>query len=143
MTANPHSPTSGAGRLGYPAFDADNHYYETMDALTRHLPKAMAHRGARWVEMKGRPKLLLGDKVFNFIPNATFDPIAKPGCLHDYFRAASPLNNDMRKQMGDLEPLADHPEYRDREARLRVMDQQGVGATWLFPTLAVVITTFR
>ena len=26
-----------AGRLGYAAFDADNHYYESTDALTRHF----------------------------------------------------------------------------------------------------------
>ena len=25
--------------LGYRAVDADNHYYETLDACTRHLPK--------------------------------------------------------------------------------------------------------
>jgi len=28
--------------LGYPAFDADNHYYEALDAFTRHLAPADA-----------------------------------------------------------------------------------------------------
>jgi hypothetical protein len=28
--------------LAYPAFDADNHYYEAQDAFTRHLPKGYA-----------------------------------------------------------------------------------------------------
>ena len=27
-------------RLDFPIFDADNHMYETPDALTRHLPEA-------------------------------------------------------------------------------------------------------
>ena len=33
-----------------------------------------------------------------------------------------------------VEPLAEHPEYQDRQARLEVMDQQGIGAALLFPT---------
>jgi predicted TIM-barrel fold metal-dependent hydrolase len=41
------------------------------------------------------------------------------------------------EQMGELEPI--RPEYRDRDARLKVMDEQGIGETWLFPTLAVTI----
>ena len=32
-------------KLDYPAFDADNHYYEALDAFTRHVPKEM-QRGA-------------------------------------------------------------------------------------------------
>jgi predicted TIM-barrel fold metal-dependent hydrolase len=43
----------------------------------------------------------------------------------------------MKTAMGDLEPI--RSEYRDRDARLKVMDEQGLGATWLFPTLAVTI----
>ena len=139
IAMNANTVNAGRPALGYAAFDADNHYYETSDALTRHLPKAFARRGARWMELNGRKRLLLGDQLFNYIPNPTFDPIGKPGCLHDYFRAASPEGNDMRKQMGDLEPLASRPEYRDRDARLKVMDRQGLGAAWIFPTLAVTL----
>jgi len=123
-------------RLGYAVFDADNHYYEAEDALTRHLPAEWKRRGPKWIEMNGRKRLMLGDKLYSFIPNPTFDPIAKPGCLHDYF-AAKLDGADLKTAMGDLEPLSSRPEYRDRDARLRVMDEQGVGATWLFPTLAV------
>jgi predicted TIM-barrel fold metal-dependent hydrolase len=122
--------------LGYPAFDADSHYYESMDALTRHLPKEMSRRGPRWAKINGRDRLLLGDKVYGYIPNPTFDPVAKPGCMHDYF--AGKLGGvSMKDAMGDLEPI--RPEYRDRDVRLKVMDEQGVGETWLFPTLAVTL----
>jgi predicted TIM-barrel fold metal-dependent hydrolase len=38
---------------------------------------------------------------------------------------------------GELEPI--RPEYRDRDARLAVMDEQGIEAVWLFPTLGVGI----
>lgn len=124
-------------RLGYAAFDADSHYYESEDALTRFLPREMKIRGPKWAVINGRKRLMLGDHLFNFIPNATFDPIAKPGCLHDYFAAELGGGGDALELMGDLEPI--RPEYRDRDARLRVMDQQGVGATWMFPTLAVAL----
>lgn len=123
-----------AAELGYSAFDADSHYYEAEDALTRHLPREWKRRGPKWVEIYGKKRLLLGDKVFNYIPNPTFDLVAKPGCMHDYF-ACKMEGVDMKEAMGELEPP--RPEYRDRNARLKVMDKQGLAATWLFPTLAV------
>jgi predicted TIM-barrel fold metal-dependent hydrolase len=122
--------------LGFAAFDADSHYYEAEDALTRHLPKEWRRRGPKWALINGRKRLLLGDRVYNYIPNPTFDPVAKPGCMHDYF-AAKLEGVDAKAAMGDLEPI--RPEYRDRELRLQVMDKQGLGATWLFPTLAVTL----
>jgi predicted TIM-barrel fold metal-dependent hydrolase len=137
-TASRTSSVTIAPSLGFAAFDADSHYYESEDALTRHLPKAWKRRGPKWALIDGRKRLLLGDKVYNYIPNPTFDPIAKPGCMHDYF-AAKLEGADLKEVMGDLEPISLHPEYRDREARLKVMDQQGLGATWLFPTLGVTL----
>jgi len=122
--------------LGFAAFDADSHYYEAEDALTRHLPKEWKRRGPKWAQIAGKPRLLLGDKVYNYIPNPTFETVAKPGCMHDYY-AAKVEGLDFKAAMGDLEPI--RPEYRDRDARLKVMDAQGVGATWMFPTLAVTI----
>jgi predicted TIM-barrel fold metal-dependent hydrolase len=41
----------------------------------------------------------------------------------------------LRALFGDLEPI--RPEYRDRDARLAVMDKQGVDGCFLFPTLGV------
>ncbi|HYP56869.1 MAG TPA: hypothetical protein VEQ35_01115, partial [Beijerinckia sp.] len=122
--------------LGYAAFDADSHYYEAEDSLTRYLPKEWRRRGPKWAEINGRQRLLLGDKVFNFLPNPDFKIVAKPGCMHDYF-AAKLDGVDMKEAMGDLEPA--RPEYRNRDARLKLMDEQGIGASWLFPTLAVTI----
>jgi len=122
--------------LGFAAFDADSHYYEPEDALTRHLPREWKRRGPKWATLNGRKRLLLGDKLYNYIPNPTFDPIPRPGCMHDYF-AARLDGADPAEVMGDLEPI--RPEYRDRDARLQVMDEQGLGATWLFPTLGVTI----
>lgn len=121
--------------VDYTTFDADNHYYEATDAYTRHIPKEMAKRAMQWAEINGRPRLLVGGKISKFIPNPTFDPVAKPGSLDEYFRGRNPGSKDIRALFGELEPI--RPEYRDRDARLAVMDRQGLDGCFLFPTLGV------
>lgn len=113
--------------------DADNHYYEPLDAFTRHLPKAFKERGVQAVQDGKRVKLLVGGKVNRFVPNPTFDPIIVPGCLDAMFRGQVPEGVDPRTLM-QTEPL--RQEYRDRDVRLEVMDRQGLDAMLLFPTLA-------
>jgi predicted TIM-barrel fold metal-dependent hydrolase len=119
----------------YRLFDADNHYYEAEDAFTRYLDRDMAKRAVQWAVVDGKKKLLVGGKVCNFIPNPTFDPIAKPGTLQEFFKGKA--KGGVKEMFGDLEPI--RPEYRDRDARLAVMDEQGIEAVWLFPTLGVGI----
>jgi predicted TIM-barrel fold metal-dependent hydrolase len=116
-------------------FDADNHYYEAPDAYTRHIDPAMAKRAMQWADINGKRRLLVGGKINRFIPNPLFDPVAKPGSLDEYFRGKNPGSKDIRALFGDLEPI--RPEYRDRDARLRVMDEQGLDGCFLFPTLGV------
>jgi predicted TIM-barrel fold metal-dependent hydrolase len=112
--------------------DADNHYYESLDAFTRHLPKEFKRRGVRPVQSGKRVELLIGDRVNRFIPNPTFDPIIVPGCLDSFFRGQTPDGAD-RSQLMKVEPL--RIEYRDRDARVRVAEEQGLDAALLFPTL--------
>ena len=119
----------------YRTFDADNHYYEATDAFTRHLDPKMARRAMQWAEIDGRQRLLVAGTVNRFIPNPTFDPVAKPGSLDEYFRGRNPDSKDIASLFGELEPI--RPEYRDRDARLAVMDSQGIDGCFLFPTLAV------
>ena len=122
--------------LGFSAFDADNHYYEAEDAFIRHIDPSMAKRCMQWAEIDGRKRLLVGGKVNRFIPNPTFDPIARPGSLDDYFRGKK-SSGDIRSAFGELEQLADRPEYRDRDKRLALMDSQGIESAFFFPTLGV------
>jgi predicted TIM-barrel fold metal-dependent hydrolase len=112
--------------------DADNHYYESLDAFTRHLPKEFKRRGVRPVQSGKRVELLIADKVNRFIPNPTFDPIIVPGCLDLFFRGQMPEGADRSKLM-QVEPL--RAEYRDRDARVAVAEAQGLDALLLFPTL--------
>ena len=72
--------------LGFVPFDCDHHYYEAEDAFTRHIEPSMAKRAMQWAEIDGRKRLLVGGRVNRFIPNPTFNPIARPGCLDDYFK---------------------------------------------------------
>jgi predicted TIM-barrel fold metal-dependent hydrolase len=122
--------------LDFPVFDADNHYYEATDAFTRHLDPKLRKRTMQWADVDGKRRLLVGGAVNRFIPNPTFENVSKPGALSDYFRAKSGVT-DMRAAFGELEPIADRPEYRDRDARVKVMDEQGIESTIMLPTLGV------
>jgi predicted TIM-barrel fold metal-dependent hydrolase len=121
--------------IDFPAFDADHHYYESEDAFTRHIEPKMQRRAMQWGVVGGRKSLLVGGKVNRFIPNPTFDPVAKPGCLDQYFRGRNPDGKSIREVFGDLEPI--NPAYRNRDARIALMDSQGIEGQFMFPTLGV------
>ncbi len=116
------------------AFDADNHYYEATDAFTRHVDPRMRGRCMRWADVDGKTRLLVGGKINRFIPNPTFDPVARPGALIDYFRGRVSIDN-LAQAFGELEPIP--AAYRDPVARVAAMDEQGLEAALLFPTLGV------
>ena len=121
--------------LDFAAFDADHHYYEAEDAFIRHVDPRMRRRCMQWAEIDGRRRLLVGGRVNRFIPNPTFDPVAKPGSLDEFFRGRNPGGRDVAALFGALDPI--HPAYRDRDARLAQLDAQGIEGCFLFPTLGV------
>jgi predicted TIM-barrel fold metal-dependent hydrolase len=127
----------GTRPLDFRPFDADNHYYEAEDAFIRHIDPAMAKRCMQWADIGGKRRLLVGGRVNKFIPNPTFDPIARPGSLEDYFRGRNDDGLDLKTMFGELEPLAHHPGYRNRDARVALLDEQGLDGALLFPTLGV------
>ena len=120
-------------------FYADNHYYETADAFTRHLDPAMAKRSVQWVTLDGRRRLLVAGRINRLLANPTFDPVAKPGSLIAYFRGQNVEGNDIKSMFGTLDALSDHLEYTTAKDRLAAMDQQGVESVLLFPTLGVLL----
>jgi predicted TIM-barrel fold metal-dependent hydrolase len=121
--------------LDFRAFDADHHYYEAEDAFIRHVDRRLRSRAMQWAVIDGRKRLLVGGRINRFIPNPTFDPVAKPGVLDEYFRGRNPERKDIRTLFGELDPI--HPAYREREARLRLLDAQDLEGCFLFPTLGV------
>jgi predicted TIM-barrel fold metal-dependent hydrolase len=112
--------------------DADNHYYEALDAFTRHLDKTFKQRGVRVLHDGKHVEVVIAGKVNRFIPNPTFDPVIVPGCLDLQFRGQIPEDVDPRT-LTRVEPIS--ASYRDRDARLATMDEQQLDAALLFPTL--------
>ena len=121
--------------LDYQPIDVDNHYYEPLDALTRHLDKKFKRRGVQMVTDGKRTLAVIGDRVNHFIPNPTFDPIIVPGCLDLLFRGEIPHGVDPASLM-KVERLAEHPEYQNRDARVTVLDRQGIETVFMLPTFA-------
>ena len=62
----------------FPIFDADNHLYEPPEALTKFLPKEYKDY-VQYVQVNGRTKIALRGQISNYIPNPTFEVVARPG----------------------------------------------------------------
>jgi predicted TIM-barrel fold metal-dependent hydrolase len=123
-------------RLGFPVFDSDNHLYETKDAFTRHLPDR--YRGAiDYVEVRGRTKIVVRGTISDYIPNPTFDVVARPGAQEEYFRVGNPEGKSYRDIVGD--PIRCLPGFREPAPRVELMDEFGVDQTLMFPTLASLL----
>jgi predicted TIM-barrel fold metal-dependent hydrolase len=117
-------------------FDADNHMYESRDALTQFLPDAYA-AAIKYVEIDGRTKIAVRGQISDYIPNPTFDRVAAPGAQEDYFRHGNPEGKSHREVMGrSIECL---PAFREPAPRLELMDEQGLDRTLMFPTLASLV----
>jgi predicted TIM-barrel fold metal-dependent hydrolase len=117
-------------------FDADNHLYETEDAFTRHLPST--HRDLfRFVEIRGRKKLVVRNTITEFIPNPTFEVIARPGAHMAFYAGDNPEGKSLRELTG--EPMACIPAFREPGPRLDLLDEQGIQASLMFPTLASLV----
>ena len=86
-------------KLGFPVFDADNHLYETGDALTKYLPAN--RRGViDFVEVHGRTKIMVNGQISNYIPNPTFDQVGRPGAQEEYFKSGNPEGKSYREIIG-------------------------------------------
>ncbi|MBL7493129.1 amidohydrolase family protein [Frankia sp. AgB1.9] len=119
-------------------FDADNHYWESSDAFTRHRDPAFADRGLRVVEVDGTRRYFLGEHPHPILPGpGDAHPRPRPGALYDYFAGRS----DKGSIGAELacEVPAEHPEWFNRDARLARMDTQGLEAAWMFPSHAVCL----
>ncbi|WP_261567216.1 amidohydrolase family protein [Frankia gtarii] len=119
-----------------PVFDCDQHYYEPLDAFTRHCPKGWAERTVQVATIDKRVRLIVGGKTDKTVTNPTFDPIVQPGVMSDYFRG-NKAGKPLAEYLAQREPIPAH--YRDREARITRMDSQELQAIWLLPSLGMGI----
>lgn len=122
--------------LDVPVFDADNHMYETPEALTKFLPDR--YKGAiDYVDVRGRTKIAVRGRISEYIPNPTFEVVARPGAQEDYFRNGNPDGKSRREIFG--EPMRSIPAFREPAPRLELMNEQGIDRALMFPTLASLI----
>ena len=128
--------TPMATTCDFPVFDADNHFYETKDAFTRYLPDRYK-AAIQYVELNGRTKIMIRGTVSDYIPNPTFDVVARPGAQEEYFRVGNPEGKSYRELLGD--PMRSIPAFREPGPRLELMDELGVDRALMFPTLASLL----
>jgi predicted TIM-barrel fold metal-dependent hydrolase len=119
--------------LDFEVFDADNHMYETRDALTKFLPDRYKN-AIDYVEVRGRTKIVVQGVISDYIPNPTFDVVARPGAQEEYFRNGNPEGKSYRELIG--EPMRGIPAFREPGPRLELMDELGIDRALMFPTLA-------
>lgn len=119
-----------------PIFDADQHMYETVDALTRYLPER--YRDAVQYARIGRhTRMVINNRVTDFIPNPTFERVAAPGA-HEKFFAGQNTEGLTLREMGG--PAIEAPAAtRNPEDRIKELDRQGVAEAINYPTLASLV----
>jgi predicted TIM-barrel fold metal-dependent hydrolase len=125
-----------SSRLGFPVFDADNHLYETRDALTKYLPDSF--KGViDYVDLHGRTKIVVRGQISDYIPNPTFDRVGRPGAQEEYFKHGNPEGRSQREIIG--RGIDCPPAFRHAEARLQLLDEQDVDYALMLPTLASLL----
>ena len=130
-----------ARKLSFPVFDADNHMYETTDAFTKYLPEEYSGI-VKYVEVNGRTKIAIKNKISEYIPNPTFNVVAAPGAQELEFKLKNPSS---KTKPGDkkIEPppryVQSIPAYFDPEPRLELLDELGIEWAMMWPTLASLL----
>jgi predicted TIM-barrel fold metal-dependent hydrolase len=123
--------------LPFATFDADNHLYENQDALTQFLPDE--YQGIiRYVDIGGRTKLAIQDKISDYIPNPTFNRVAVPGGAGmDITKGGEGFNRPgAGAGFGKMVAMPSLDAFFDPEPRLELMKEMGIDRTLLWPTLA-------
>jgi hypothetical protein len=122
--------------LPYPVYDADGHFYEPEEAFLGHMP-AKYKSEFQYVQVNGRSKLAIGGQISEYIPNPTFEVVAAPGSHELWYRGQNTEGLSLRELIGA--PLLAQPEFRNGEARLKLLDEQGIYAQLIYPTRASAI----
>ena len=114
--------------------------YENSDALTQFLPPE--YEGViKYVEINGRTKLAIRDKISDYIPNPTFGKVAAPGAAGmDVTQGGGGFGHTgggLHQKKLVVMPGIDA--FFDPEPRMQLMKEMGIDRTLLWPTLASVL----
>ncbi|WP_025736732.1 amidohydrolase family protein [Mycobacterium genavense] len=119
-----------------PIFDADQHMYETPEALTKFLPEQY-QRSVQFVNVGRHTRIAILGKITEYIPNPTFERVAAPGSHEKFYAAQNPEGLTLREMQG---PAIDAPlASRNPADRIRELDRQGVSECLNYPTLANLV----
>ncbi len=122
--------------VDFPVFDADNHMYETTEAFTKFLPSEYSGL-IKYVQVNGRDKIAVRNVISDYIPNPTFNVVARPGAWEEYFKRGNPDGKSTREMMGD--PIRSPEAFFAPEPRLALMDELGIDRALMWPTLASLL----
>ena len=122
--------------IDFPINDADNHMYETEEAFTKHLPPEYAGV-IKYVQVKGRTKIAIKNVISDYIPNPTFEVVARPGAQQEFFKKGNPDGKSRREILG--EAMRAEEAFFAPAPRLARMDELGIDRTIMWPTLASLL----
>src|SRR3954453_15777728 len=111
--------------LSFPVFDADSHFYEPREALTKFLPDGYKNV-IDYIDVRGRTKIVVRGQISDYIPNPTLDVVARParpGAQEESDRKGTPDGKCYPQVMGD--PTKAFPAFPEPGPRLEVMDELG------------------
>jgi len=114
--------------------DMDNHYYEPLDCFSRYIEPKYRDRAIQVVTVGDNPlpRWAMGDRANSFVPFASSEMIPPPGAFADVFTGDAEPNWDTM-----INP-ADYPDLIERQARINMLDEQGLDAALMIPTAAIV-----
>ena len=119
-----------------PIFDADQHMYETPDSLTKYLPEKYS-RAVQFAQIGRQTRIVINNKINDFIPNPTFERVAAPGAHEKFFAGENTEGLTLREMQGPA--VAAPAATRNPGDRVAELDRQGVVEALNYPTLASLI----
>jgi len=120
--------------LPYALIDCDNHYYEPDDCFSRFI-EARFRESTVWVDRRredGFGTMMLGAERLNFFSVGVGDFVGPPGAMKAFFKGDVDTGGAVN---ANAIRAIDCPEFIDKAARLARMDEQGVEACVMIPTL--------
>jgi hypothetical protein len=110
-------------QIDFPIYDADNHMYETPEAFTKYLPSEYAG--------------LIKYAISEYIPNPTFEVVARPGAQQEYFKSGNPEGRSRREILGKA--MKAEQAFFAPGPRLARLDELGIDRAIMWPTLASLL----
>jgi predicted TIM-barrel fold metal-dependent hydrolase len=121
--------------------DSDGHYYEPYDAFTRHIESRYRDRAVnvRISDKDGLGRLYYGDQKAGLIRVVQCDYTGAPGSRAGAFLGLHEGEEPGGWSQPEMIRAHDFPAMMQRSARLELLDQQGLDATLLFPSVGVSV----